>query len=714
MARVFRSIAFGVLLAAVVTFRGDAQTQGGQAAQPTSTTQGGQTVPAAPGAPPDSPTDPVVQSPTPVFRGGIDFVRVDVIVTDKAGNPVGDLKATDFEITEDGKPQAVETFKLIELNGGLIPGPDGPPRQIRTDSDEEIEAARDDVRLFGVFLDDYHVRDGSSMTARQSIARFIETQLGPSDMIGLMYPLQPVSTIRFTRNHDAVSKAIQQFLGRKFDYRPRNTVEEQYAHYPTEMVERIRNQVSLSAIEGMIVHMGTLKEGRKALLLVSEGYSNMLPPQMRDGNAQMPGYGNPAARNPFAGLNDPNETRAAFFAGEDLQRELRLVFAAAARHNVAVYTVDPRGLATSEFGIDQNIATGVDRNYLFATQDTLRQISEESDGRAIVNRNDLTIAMKQIVMDSSAYYLLGYRSATSATDGKFHEIKVRVKRPGIQVRSRKGYWALTPEEVKVALAPPKAGPPKAVESALAAIASAPRSSRVVRTWIGTDRGANGKTAVTFVWEPVPPLAGAPSRPQDRPARVSLVASTLDGAPVFRGRVPDGGGSASAAAPGAAALASRVTFEAPPGKLSLRVAVESSDAETLDSEVREIAIPDLTVPQTIFGTPQVFRARTVRDVQQVKSDAAAVPTAAREFTRTERLLVKVAAHGPGATPPALTARLLNRGGNPMNDLTIATAANDVPFLDVPLAGLVPGEYVLEVTASGSGGEAKELIGFRITG
>ena len=94
MARVFRSIAFGVLLAAVVTFRGDAQTQGGQAAQPTPTTQGGQTVPAAPGAPPDSPTDPVVQSPTPVFRGGIDFVRVDVIVTDKAGNPVGDLKAT--------------------------------------------------------------------------------------------------------------------------------------------------------------------------------------------------------------------------------------------------------------------------------------------------------------------------------------------------------------------------------------------------------------------------------------------------------------------------------------------------------------------------------------------------------------------------------------------------------------------------------------------
>lgn len=709
-----RPLAFGVLLATVLTLRGDAQAQGGQNAQPAPAPQGGQAATGTPGTQAGAPADPATQTitPTPVFRGGIDFVRVDVIVTDKSGKPVGDLKPTDFEVTEDGKPQTVETFKLVELNGGLIPGPDGPPREIRTDSDEEIEAARDDVRLFGVFLDDYHVRDTSSLSARQSIARFIETQLGPSDMIGLMYPLQPVSSIRFSRNHDAIGRAVQQFLGRKFDYRPKNSIEEQYAHYPTEMVERIRNQVSLSAIEGMIVHMGSLKEGRKALLLVSEGYSNMLPPQLRDSDAQMPGSGNTQAGNPFAGLNDPNETRAAFFSGEDLQRDLRLVFAAAARHNVAVYTVDPRGLATNEFGIDQNIASGVDRNYLFATQDTLRQISEESDGRAIVNRNDLTVAMKQIVMDSSAYYLLGYRSLTKATDGKFHDIKVRVKRAGLQVRARKGYWALTPSEVKMATVAPKPEPPKAVESALAAIA-APTRSRVVRTWIGTDRGANGKTTVTFVWEPVPPLAGTTPRPQDRPVRVSLLASTTDGAPVFRGRVPDGG-SGTPVPPPTAASPARITFDAPPGKLSLRMAVESADAETLDSEVRELSVPDLTVPQTVFATPQVFRARTARDVQQVKADAAAVPTAAREFSRTDRLLVKIAVHGPGAAPPTVTARLLNRAGNPMNDVAIAPAANDVPLADVPLAGLVPGEYLLEITASGAGGDAKELIGFRIAG
>src|SRR5689334_11467382 len=231
----------------------------------------------------------------PVFRTGINFVRVDVIVSDKAGNPVGDLKPEDFEVIEQGKPQKVETFKLVSLDGGLMSAE--PPRQIRTDYDEESEAARDDVRLFAIFLDDYHVTRNNSMAARQQVARFVETQLGPSDMIGLMYPLEPIASVRMTRNHDAVAKGINQFLGRKYDYTPRNELEEKYAYYPTEVVERIRIQVSLSAIKSLIMHMGSLKEGRKALILLSEGYTYMLPPQLRDPVAAIPGAGKPNAQN---------------------------------------------------------------------------------------------------------------------------------------------------------------------------------------------------------------------------------------------------------------------------------------------------------------------------------------------------------------------------------------------------------------------------------
>src|SRR4029450_2234240 len=110
---------------------------------------------------------------------------------------------------------------------------------------------------------------------------------------------------------------------------------------------------------------------------------------------------------------------------------------------------------------------------------------------------DLDVGMKQIMRDSSAYYLLGYNSSQAKSDGKFHAITVRVKRPGIQVRARKGYWALTAADTARAVAPKNPGAPPAVEAALAT-ASQPSRARVVRTWVGTSRGENGKTKVTFV------------------------------------------------------------------------------------------------------------------------------------------------------------------------------------------------------------------------
>src|SRR6185436_7287580 len=483
-----------------------------------------------PAGPPPPP--PIENLPQPVFRTGINYVRVDVIVTDRAGNPVNDLKPGDFEITEQNRLQKVETFKLISLDGGLMDSTTTPPRQIRTDIDEETEAGRDDVRLFAMFLDDYHVRRETSMSARGQLARFVETQLGPSDMIGVMYPLEPVAAVRMTRNHDAVVKGIQQFLGRKYDYTPKNDYEEKIVYYPTETVEQIRNQISMSAIKSLIVHMGGLKEGRKALILVSEGYTSILPPQMRDSNASFPGSDNPARGDPFAGVGNPLEDRAQTFAGFDMEVDLRDLWDLANKNNVAIYAVDPRGLATNEFGIDQNIGSSTDSTYLRSTMDTLRTLALNTDGRAIVNRNDITIGMKQIVRDTSAYYLLGYNSTFTATDGKFHEIKVRVKRPGVQVRARKGYWAFTADDAKRALAPPKPEPPKAAETALASIATPTHSSRLVRTWIGTERGSGGKTKVNFVWEPVPRAPGDPQAAGGAPARMSVTAIAPDGSPYY--------------------------------------------------------------------------------------------------------------------------------------------------------------------------------------
>ncbi len=663
--------------------------------------------------PPAQPPTPDAPQPPPIFRAGINFVRVDVIISDKTGLPVADLQQSDFDVTEDGKPQKIETFKLVKLDGGTSEAVKTPPREIRNDYDEEMEAARDDVRLFAIFLDDYHVRRGASMAARKQLATFVQNNLGPSDMIGVMYPLESTSSVRMTRNHSAVTRGLEQFLGRKYDYEPRNQYEEQYAHYPAEIVEKIRNQVSLSALKALIVHMGSLKEGRKALILVSEGYTSILPPQMRNADATMPGSGNPAYGNPSAGVNDPNEDRASWLASLDMDSDLRDVYDMANRNNVAIYAVDPRGLPGFEFDINEGIGLQADAKYLNSTMDTLRLLAEQTDGRAIVNRNDLASGMKQITRDSSAYYLIGYNSSQAPSDGKFHNIRVRVKRPGVQVRARKGYWALNQEETKRALAPPKPATPKPVEAALTAAVARPSSASVVRTWIGTSRGDNGKTRVTFVWEPLPKLPG--DRPREEPARVSLMALGADGSPYYRGKipaVPPPAGSNGAAAKGGP---QRITFDAPPGKIQLRMSVEGDASQVLDSETREIVVPDLTGAQPLLGTPAVLRARTAREFQQLRTTADAMPFAGREFSRIEHLLIRVPTYGPGGTTPSLHARLLNRAGSAMNDLQVEPSPSaGEQQVDLPLAALPPGEYVVEIRVGDNDGDAKELLAFRVTG
>jgi hypothetical protein len=178
--------------------------------------------PQEPAAQAPAPAPVPAPGPTPTFRTDINFVRVDVIVADKQGNAVGDLRPQDFDVTEDGKPQIIQTFKLINVKDNATAAAAEPPRQIRTLLDEESEAAKDDVRLFAVFLDDYHVRLENSMRAREPIARFIEDQLLPNDMVGIMYPLTPLDDVLLTRNRPNTASAIRAFTGRKYNYRAMN------------------------------------------------------------------------------------------------------------------------------------------------------------------------------------------------------------------------------------------------------------------------------------------------------------------------------------------------------------------------------------------------------------------------------------------------------------------------------------------------------------
>jgi VWFA-related protein len=655
-----------------------------------------------PAAKPQEPTaKPQPPGPEqPVFRTGINTVRVDVIVTDRQGNPVTDLKLEDFQIEEDGKAQKAETFRLIKIDTTTQPG--YTQRGIRTRNDEETAAADENSRIFMFFLDDYHVRKETSMAMKKPIVEFIATQLGPSDLAGVMHPLTPIDAAVITRNHQGVINAVERFEGRRYNYEPVNTIEQNYVYKLTpDAIEMIRRQVTFTALRGICTKMGSLREGRKSLVLISEGYNSMLPPQMR---SNLPGpLGAPdATRDAFAGDNNPMEDRAKFSMDMDMLREMQDVWDACNRNNTSIYAVDPRGLAVGAFDITSNISIKTSQQFLNQSLDSLRDLANNTDGRAIVNRNDLAEGMKQIVRDSSSYYLVGYTSQ-APTDGKFHEIRVRVKRPGVQVRARKGFWAFTNDEIKRAIAGPKPGPPAEVTKALTAIAPL-TNRRYIRTWFGNDRGPDGSNRMTFLWEPLPPTPGVK---RDEPRRVTVLATSASGDIIYRGRVPS-----ELAAPGNGGM---IRFDVPPGKIDVRLTIEGDGTGTLDTEDRDVVIPDPSAPEVTLSTPRVWFARNAREFTALTAGTPPAPSATREFRRTDRLLVRVDAYAPANAPTKVTAQLLNQQGTKMLDIPVTAPTEGQTYsIDQQLASLAPGQYLIEITANSEGHKpVTELVAFRLS-
>jgi VWFA-related protein len=669
--------------------------------------------PPPPAQPPpaQTPQPPAGQRP-PVIRSGINFVSVDVIVTDKkTGDVVLDMKQDDFDVREDRKPQKVETFDVVKIDPLAFEG--RTPKAILSTYDEESEARQPDVRLFVLLLDDYHVRRGNDLAVRKPLIDFVQNQLAPQDMVAVMYPLTPVSALTFTRSRESLIAAINHFEGRKGLYEPRNEFEERYAYYPTQTVENIRNDVTLGALKAAAVKLGGMRDGRKSIIFVSEGLTSTVPAQLNDPVAALPRVGNSA--QPGQDTTNSRAESQKFFDSADLMNRLRAAFDTVNRNNTSIYAVDPRGLAAMEYDINQGVSLTTDRTNLTQSIDSLRVLADNTDGRAIVNRNDLAAGMKQIMRDASGYYLLGYTSSSAPTDGKFHTIDVKIKRPGVEVRARKGYWAYTAEDAARVSAPPKAGPPPEIAHALNAIVEPTNGGHAARFWTGTDQAANGQSRVTFVWEPLAAHEGA--KASDVPSRVVLTATASDGRPLFRGPVagaepPPAAASGPAPAVPAPAAGASVSFNVAPGPIDIRIVVENASGQVIDSTAQTLTVPDFSSTQLSFGTPRLYRARTAREMLLIRNNLDAPPTATREFSRGERLFIRFDAYAPGGAPPDVTARLLNRSGASVADVPVQ-AADGKPFqIDFPLASLGAGEYIIELDAKTASGTAQQMIGFKV--
>ena len=206
----------------------------------------------------------------PVFRTGAEIVRVDATVFDKNGKPVTDLSETDFEVQEDGIRRPIKSFKLVEVNG--TPAPDSDESlAIQSREHAALEAAKDDVRLFLVFWDEYHIGQfESTLYVRSKLAHFLLTAFGPTDLVGIMDPLTPTDAIVFSRDRRQLADAAARLQGRRNVYLPARSVLEE-GQLTTRNVEEIRSQVTTGALVSALVHLGAMKEGRKSLILFTEG-----------------------------------------------------------------------------------------------------------------------------------------------------------------------------------------------------------------------------------------------------------------------------------------------------------------------------------------------------------------------------------------------------------------------------------------------------------
>jgi VWFA-related protein len=397
-----------------------------------------------------NPTEQKPEQPEqPIFRAKVNIVRVDVSVTDRDGHAIQTLEPSDFLVKEDGIAQTVETAQFIRLNGA-VPEDLKESIEIRSPEHARVQAARDDVRLFVLFLDDYHVDKAPQIMIplRRTLRAFIE-KLGPYDLVAIVDPLTPLTHIEFTRDRNAMLERVSKFEGRRGELFPVRSAAEEMQQTQRNVWE-LRAGVTLDAVNAVATHLGGLREGRKSILFVSQG--------------------------PPVSLRSINWPRM-----ED-------VVNSANRGNVTIHTLDPRPLGSSEFGGNM----------------VLRRFSDETGGRAIHNTNDHAAHLDEVFEDASAYYLVGYAPAREMADGKFHKIDVEVKRRGARVVARRGYYAPRSEELT---APPVVPVATEVMEALTNLVE-PRIGRTAEIWVGYARGDEALTDVVVTWDPTNRTGGS--------------------------------------------------------------------------------------------------------------------------------------------------------------------------------------------------------------
>ena len=411
----------------------------------------------APAGQPPAGQPPAAQGQAPTFKVQVDYVEVDVLVTDGRGNYVRDLKREDFQVFEDGKPQAVTNFALVDIPIERAERPLFAKQPVEPDVRSNERPF--DGRVYVMLLDEAHTLPSNTALVRRAAQKFIDEKLGANDLMAVVFARGTVGGggsygQEFTSNKRLLGLAVQNFTGsaprsatlnKMQDYINTSAMRAAGGGAPPQDMDRQEREFNARAmLEEMTAvadWFASVRGRKKTILLFSEGISYDIHDVFANG-------GNNAASMITSRMQD--------------------FIRSATKANVSLYAIDPRGLMALSDGNIELVSVGTGdpaaarlnesglRDESRLARESLQTFAEETGGFAVVNTNGFANAYDRIVQENSAYYVLAYYPPNPKRDGKFHKIEVRVTRPGLTVRSRRGYANPTG---KVAV------PPKSVLSA---------------------------------------------------------------------------------------------------------------------------------------------------------------------------------------------------------------------------------------------------------
>jgi VWFA-related protein len=386
------------------------------------------------------------------FRVQVSAVMMDVLVRDAHGQFVPDLTKDEFEIYEDGVKQDI-TSMTVSLGGRITnvlqaappPPVEGivmPARRAQADTPG---------RIFLFFVDDLHLQVENTLRLRALFGQIARTLVHPGDLFAVISSGPSAIEVGYTYDAKRLDEAISRMMGHGLA--PNDIIQSGQGTHGVEEL-RHRAEVVLDTMHDALQDLARLQNRRKVLVWVSEGYDFTPFRESRLGQGSPNNFFQQNVRNVQRSnvVNDDGshqqvidpmveaQKRNELFSDADLGTSLRRLTSEANRVNATIYTIDPRGLVAGQ-QIDQQVNPTEWDTYVARTQDTMREIAEDTGGMAVVEENNFGRALKRIDAAASDYYMLGYSSSSpDAMSGK-HRIEVRVTRPGVTVQSRSEYLA---------------------------------------------------------------------------------------------------------------------------------------------------------------------------------------------------------------------------------------------------------------------------------